>query len=94
VQLDAPRHLHLPTRRAVEILAAESGLRLLQAVDDSGPFQIWGSELYRRDIALSGPGRSGRGALPWWIRARARGEARRLRRQGLGDQACFYLRRQ
>lgn len=93
VQLDAPRHLQLPTRRAVEILASESGLSLLQVVDDSGPFQIWGSELYRRDIPLSGPGRSGRRALPVWVRVRARHEARRLRRAGLGDQACFYLRR-
>ena len=93
VQLDAPRHLHLPTRRAVAILAAGSGLRLLRSVDDSGPFQIWGSELYRRDIPLSGPGESGRSALPWSLRLRARFEAARLRRTELGDQACFYLRR-
>jgi len=93
VQLDAPRHLHVPTRRGVEILARGSGLRLLEVVDDSGPFQIWGSELYRRDIPLVGPGRSGRSALPWSSRIRARLEARRLAREGRGDQACFYLRR-
>ncbi len=94
VQLDAPRHLHLPTRRGVEILARRSGLHLVQAVDDSGPFQIWGSELYRRDIPLSGPGPGGRRALPWSVRLRARRAARRLSRAGLGDQACFYLCRE
>lgn len=93
VQLDAPRHLHLPTRRSVEKLAQRSGLRVVEVVDDSGPFQIWGSELYRRDRPLSGSGRRGARGLPLVVRIRARREARRLARSGQGDQACFYLRR-
>jgi SAM-dependent methyltransferase len=93
VQLDAPRHLHLHTRRSIEILAARSGFRIAHVVDDSGPFQIWGSELYRRDIALTGAGRAGRAVLGLSERLAARSVVRKLSRAGIGDQACFYLQR-
>ncbi|MFO0689897.1 MAG: methyltransferase domain-containing protein [Myxococcota bacterium] len=43
-QLDAPRHLHVPTRRSVALLAEATGLRVEHVEDDSGPFQITGSE--------------------------------------------------
>ena len=90
VQLDAPRHLHVPTRRSIERLASDYGFRVVGAADDSGPFQIHGSELYRRDTALVEAGRAGPGLT---ARLAARWQARRLRRRGEGDQACFYLRR-
>jgi hypothetical protein len=61
--------------------------------DDSGSFQIWGSELYRRGISLAHAGRRGRNELSLLDRLTARLRARRLSRQGLGDQACFYLQR-
>ena len=93
VQLDAPRHLHLHTRRSLEWLAARSGFRLVHEVDDSGPFQIWGSELYRRGIPLVEAGHGGSGVLGMGERLSARVRARRLSRTGLGDQACFTLRR-
>jgi len=93
VQLDAPRHLFIPTRKSIEILARRVGLRIVGVEDDSGPFQIWGSELYRRDRSLSESGRGGRRKLSLRIRWAARWKARRLRRAGIGDQASFYLRR-
>ena len=92
-QLDAPRHAHLLTRKSIEILCAGAGLRIAHVEDDSGPFQIWGSELYRKDVARAElekaplPGR----LRNWLARLRARSQALDLRRQGLGDQACFYL---
>jgi len=93
VQIDAPRHLHLHTRASVEVLANEAGFRLAHVEDDSGPFQVWGSELYRRDIALSEAGRGGAGLFGWPARLGFRWRARRWRRAGRGDQACFYLQR-
>jgi SAM-dependent methyltransferase len=93
VQLDAPRHLHLHTHRSIERLAERAGLRLEHVEDDSGPFQIWGSELYRRDIALSEAGRGGRGVFSRRERLAYRRRATALRRAGQGDQACFFLRR-
>jgi len=44
VQLDAPRHLHLHTRRSLEILAARAGLEIERVHFDSTAFQFWGSE--------------------------------------------------
>jgi len=82
-QLDAPRHLQIPTRRSIEFLAAGAGLELLHVEDDSGVFQIWGSE---RDLPHSPIPR-----LVRWLSARR--QAARLRRAGQGDQAAFYLRR-
>ena len=82
-QLDAPRHLQIPTRRSIEQLAAGVGLELVHIEDDSGVFQIWGSE---RD-----PPRNSVLRLVRWLAARRR--AARLRRAGAGDQAAFYLHR-
>lgn len=93
VQIDAPRHLHLHTRASIEALAREADFRLMHVEDDSGPFQVWGSELYRRDVALSGAGRGGARVFGWPARLAFRWRARRWRRAGRGDQACFYLQR-
>jgi SAM-dependent methyltransferase len=92
-QLDAPRHLHIPTRRSIAMLAERSGFRITHVADDSGPFQIWGSELYRRGVPLAQAGRGGSNELSWLDRLKARFRARRLTRLAIGDQACFYLQR-
>lgn len=55
VQLDAPRHLRIFSRTGVESLAAQVGLRIEAAVDDSTSFQFWGSEQVRRGIPLMAP---------------------------------------
>lgn len=97
VQADAPRHLHIPSIRAMEHLAAASGLTLEHIVYDSTDFQFWGSEQYRRGIPLLAddsyflsPARSI--FTPDQIR-RFRRETEELNRRGEGDSAVFYLRR-
>lgn len=82
-QLDPPRHLHIPTRASIERLAATEGFELFHVEDDSGPFQILGSEPRQLGGAIA------RGIR--WLAARR--QAARLRRAGLGDQAAYYLRR-
>lgn len=93
VQLDAPRHLHLHTRRSIRLLAERSGFRIVYVVDDSGPFQIWGSEAYQRGVSLEEAGRGGRNEFGRIERLSARSRAWMLSRRGVGDQACFYLER-
>jgi len=97
VQLDAPRHLFLFTRRGLRILAAKAGLTVDAVDDDSYDLQFWGSEQYRRDIPLfdeqsyrwgAGPSLFPPEQLLAW-----RQDAERLNRAGRGDQAAFYLRR-
>lgn len=97
VQLDAPRHLYLHTPGSIGILAARAGLEVVETVYDSTAFQFWGSEQYRRDIPLRdersyamNPAASvfGKAEID-----RFEAQARRLNREGRGDQACFYLRK-
>lgn len=53
VQLDAPRHFFLHTRKSMEILARRVGLEIAKVQYDSEEFQFIGSELYSRtDMSL------------------------------------------
>jgi SAM-dependent methyltransferase len=97
VQLDAPRHLFLHTRRSIEILAAGAGLEVVDVIHDSTGLQFWGSEQYARDIPHGDPRSVATDSdHPIFSRAELRRfeeQARELNRRGAGDQACFYLRR-
>jgi SAM-dependent methyltransferase len=55
VELDAPRHLFLHTRASFEQLASRHGLEIIDVVFDSTELEIWGSEQYRRGVALMAP---------------------------------------
>ncbi|HMM12939.1 MAG TPA: class I SAM-dependent methyltransferase [Bacteroidales bacterium] len=52
VQWDAPRHWYLHTRRSLEHLATQHGLKIEDIRHDANGMQFWGSELYRRGIPL------------------------------------------
>ena len=97
VQLDAPRHLFLHSRRSLEILAAAAGLEIRSVAYDSTPFQFWASEQYRRGIPLSDArsyGRNPGGSVftPQEIREFRRRTAR-ANREGVGDQIAMVLGR-
>lgn len=95
VQHDAPRHLFLHTEDSMRRIAKLAKLRISKVVYDSDEAQIYGSELYKRDISLLSVPRGVYGnplrrlLSPTFIRYRA--ITRRLNRRGLGDQAAFYL---
>ncbi len=96
VQLDAPRHLYLHSRRSVDALAARAGLRVCDIFYDSTGFQFWGSEQYRRDIPLRSP-ESLAGGRQRSLRDRLAIKrddllASRLNARQQGDQASFVLR--
>ncbi|MEZ5589143.1 MAG: class I SAM-dependent methyltransferase [Sedimenticolaceae bacterium] len=59
VELDAPRHLHLMTRQAMDILARRAGFRVRNTSYDSQPWEIASSILYQRGIPLRSSGNSG-----------------------------------
>lgn len=87
VQLDAPRHFFLHSRKSFTLLAEESGFRVERVVYDSNEFQFWGSLLYQRNDPLSKmtpPNRSQRRSM--------RRLAGSLNARELGDTAQFYLR--
>jgi SAM-dependent methyltransferase len=87
VQLDAPRHLYLHTRRSFTILAENSGFVVDRVVYDSNDFQFWGSEAYQKETSLS------QVPKPQYLeRRRMLRQAARLNAQGEGDTAQFYLK--
>ncbi len=52
VQLDAPRHFFLHSKKSLEILGNQAGMKIIDFFYNSTAFQFWGSEQYRQDIAL------------------------------------------
>jgi len=92
VQLDAPRHLVIHTLRSFRIAAEAAGFRIDRTIFDSGPFQFYASEMYRRNIPLTEESSELarlKGAQLQSLKKRAAG----LNAQGLGDQASFHLKK-
>lgn len=90
VQIDAPRHLYLLTRRSIELLARRVGLEVTQVDYDSTKLQLVCSELYQHDI----PGNATKQQKDIFSRAELRGFKRKvkeLNQSQQGDQAVYYL---
>ena len=91
MQLDVPRHLTLHTPKSFRLACESVGFRIVQTVFDSSEYQFSVSEMYRRKSdpnlqANSEAKRTDKGQMRRW-----RNRAADLNRQGLGDQAAFYL---
>jgi hypothetical protein len=91
VQLDAPRHMCIHTPTSMRMAAQLAGLSIREIMNDSGAFQFWGSELYRRDIPLI----EGERNLSKYFDAKTMkkyaAESRALNAAGEGDQATFVM---
>jgi len=95
VQLDPPRHVWIPSRPGLSLLAARAGLEIVATYDDSNEFQFWGSEQARRGVALTDSrshymdprhsGFTGRELRDY------RRRSRELNRALDGDQTVVYL---
>jgi SAM-dependent methyltransferase len=88
VQLDAPRHLTIPSVSGLTALAERHGLERTALRYDSTPIQFWGSALYERGETLQ----QGGSRLGWLAKQRGRRAARRANAEGRGDQAAFLFR--
>lgn len=84
--LDPPRHLLVPSRRGMEILAERSGLRVARTEFDGIETGFLISELYCRDIPYTG-----RPAPDPADVRRFRRLADEANERGEGDQGVFYL---
>lgn len=96
VQLDAPRHLFLHSRKSFDLLARCAGLTVKKRWCDSTAFQYWGSELYEKGLALYD--RNGRAVAPGehFTKAQIRRFAQKARTanaRGRGDQVVLILSR-
>lgn len=97
VQLDAPRHLSIPSVNGIRELAALTGFSLDNIIYESWDFQFWGSEQFQNDIPLN-DNRS------FWFKSKEsifskkqikdyRKKAEQLNQNNDGDMACFFLRK-
>jgi SAM-dependent methyltransferase len=90
LQIDAPRHTVIPSRKGMALAADTVGLQVETTFDDSTLFQFLGSEAYRHDVALNDPK-----ILRFFGPIRVWGWQKRteqLNLEGQGDQTAFVLR--
>ena len=97
VELDPPRHLYLHSVESLNRLARAAGLEVLAVSYDSTAFELYGSEMYRRDIPLTDP------RSPWIDStstlfsaeemAGFRTSAQQANDAGQGGRAAFFLRK-
>jgi SAM-dependent methyltransferase len=97
VQLDAPRHVWIPSRAGLALLAERSGFVIESGYDDGSDFQFWGSEQARAGIALMSPESYYRAPrASGFTKAQLRAWSTRaevLNRERRGDQTVVYLRK-
>lgn len=88
VQLDVPRHLHIPSMKGLRALTEKIGFNVKKIVFDSTDFQFWGTELYKMGIPLKSASSY---KFPKNLEKEFQNKALLYNQKGLGDQACFYL---
>ena len=95
VGLDAPRHIIIHSIESMKILAEQSGLELHKVEFDSGPYHMWASEQYAKDIALMEPSSYMVDKKTTLFTDAQMESYKKLAKQtnenGEGDQAAFYL---
>ena len=91
VQLDAPRHLVIPSVSGFEMLSKAIGFDLYEVLFDSTAFQFWGTELYERGFSLDPKLRDE--LYSQEEIALLEEKALHYNEEGKGDQVCFFLRK-
>jgi SAM-dependent methyltransferase len=89
VQLDAPRHIVIFSREGFAKLAERTGFRITDTIDDSGSFQFWGSEMYRRDIPLRSE--KPENLFSSFELSEFQARADEINSRGEGDQTAFFV---
>lgn len=95
VQIDAPRHFFLHTKKSINILAEQTGFQVADEVFDSTDFQFWGSEQYLKNIPyMDGRSYAMNPEKSIFTKKQInifKNKALELNKNQDGDSACFYL---
>lgn len=94
VDIDAPRHIVIPSRDGMMFAADKVGMRLARTFDESTLVQFIASEAYRRDVHLTDPRLLLKmlrifGPKQFWEWEK---RAERFNSEGRGDRVGFVLR--
>lgn len=97
VQIDAPRHYFIHTKKSLNLLADSTGFSINKIKCDSSEFQFWGSEQYSKNIPLyainSFKTNAKRSIFSKKEIRDFKRLAKRLNENLDGDQAIFYLKK-
>ena len=88
VQLDAPRHLTIPSTKGFVAVAERYGFENQEIIFDSTSFQFWGTALYEQGEKLDSRKIKtyfSEKQLEEWEQ-----KAIQYNQEGVGDQACFF----
>ncbi len=95
VQIDAPRHFFIHTKKSINLLAGQVGFQVADAVFDSTGFQFWGSEQYAKNIPYMDDRSYAINPKKSIFTKKQIGifknKALELNKKQDGDSACFYL---
>jgi 2-polyprenyl-3-methyl-5-hydroxy-6-metoxy-1,4-benzoquinol methylase len=95
VGLDAPRHIIIHSLKSMKMLAEQSGFEIRKIVFDSVAFHFWSSEQYQNDIALMEPNSYmvDHKAISYSKKdiEQFKKLANKTNKEGMGDQAAYYL---
>lgn len=91
VQLDAPRHLIIPSISGFKSLSEKTGFTLEEVEFDSTAIQFWGTELYEKGLPLDQQ-TLGKYFDDETMKSFTE-KANRFNKEGKGDQVCFYLKK-
>lgn len=89
VQLDAPRHLVIPSISGFKNVSEAIGFVLNDIEFDSSEFQFWGTELYKKGLSLD-PRLVAKNFTKTEMTFFKK-KALLYNQKGFGDQVCFYL---
>ena len=97
VEMDAPRHLYLHSRKSIELLGKEAGLELYTSISDALDLEFYGSEQYLREIPLTAPN-------SYWLNHDNqiftpeeidyfKNMARKVNEDNVAGRACFFFKK-
>ncbi|MEO7307381.1 MAG: class I SAM-dependent methyltransferase [Ferruginibacter sp.] len=96
-QLDAPRHIFIPSEKGMVQLAEESGFTILKFEYDTTDFAIWSSKLYKMNIPLSEANSQAKNPRPDIFSIedimRFRKTAKQINEEKRGDIAAIYMQK-
>ncbi len=96
-QLDPPRHLFIPSRKGLSVLADKAGLVVERSYDDSSSAQYWMSDLMIQGKAMTlgdmSPGKFQLAPRNPILLFRYALQTARNNRKSEGDQVCYVLAR-
>lgn len=93
VQLDVPRHLHIPSCKGLKSLASKVGFQLKGLDFDSYEFQFWATSLNKKGVPLKNAVSDPRAHFSKNEWKDFHKKSLLFNQKGIGDQACFYFQK-